>query len=191
MESNISRYQKDLESLIARGNSLLLGLYNEFSSEFAVQIKKLDNNTKNKIKNCTFKDKYNTWYNESLSLIKQLIPERFDDFVSFYKQPKRKQFNYIHTKGKTISSALMHIKYVNTKSSCYKVGFSVSKKIGNAVMRNKVKRRLNESFRLLNINMPDNVYFVVCARSKICDATFEQIKDCLYLLVCEMINEKN
>lgn len=94
MESNISKYQKDLESLITRGNHLLLGLYNEFSSEFAGQIKKLDNDTQNKIKKCTFKDKYNAWYNESLALIKQLVPERYDDFVSFYKQPKRKQINF-------------------------------------------------------------------------------------------------
>lgn len=94
MESNIERYKKDLELLIKQGTSLLLGLYNEFSSEFASQIKKLDKDTQEKIKKSTFKDKYNAWYNESLSLIKQLVPERYDDFVSFYKQPKRKTINF-------------------------------------------------------------------------------------------------
>jgi len=94
MESNIDRYKKDLELLIKQGTSLMLGLYNEFSSEYATQIKKLDKETQEKIKKSTFKDKYNTWYNESLALIKQLILERYDDFVAYYKQPKRKTINY-------------------------------------------------------------------------------------------------
>lgn len=94
MESNISKYKKDIESLIAKGNSLELGLYNEFSSEFKSQIQKIDKKVQDKIKSSTFKDKYNAWYNESLSLIKQLIPERYDDFVSYYKQPKRKAITF-------------------------------------------------------------------------------------------------
>lgn len=94
MESNISKYQKDLESLITRGNHLLLGLYNEFSSEFGPRIKKFDKDLMEKIKKHSFKDKYNAWYNESLVLIKQLVPERYDDFISFYKQPKRKAITY-------------------------------------------------------------------------------------------------
>lgn len=94
MESNITKYQKDLDLLIKRGNSLLLGLYNEFSSEFATQIKKLNKETQEKLKKLTFKDKYNAWYNESLSLIKQLVPERYDDFVSYYKLPRRKNITF-------------------------------------------------------------------------------------------------
>jgi hypothetical protein len=94
MDSNIDKYKKDLELLIKQGESLLLGLYNEFSSEFATQIKKLDKKTQEKIKKSTFKDKYNAWYNESLVLIKQLVPERYDDFVAYYKQSKRKTINY-------------------------------------------------------------------------------------------------
>ena len=94
MESNIDKYKKDLDILIKQGTSLLLGLYNEFSSEYATQIKKLDKDTQDKIKKCTFKDKYNAWYNESLALIKQLVFERYDDFVAYYKQPKRKTINY-------------------------------------------------------------------------------------------------
>lgn len=94
MESNISRYKKDIESLITRGKNLELGLYNELSSEFKSQIQKLDKKAQDRIKSITFKDKYNAWYNESLSLIKQLVPERYDDFVSFYKQPKRKNITY-------------------------------------------------------------------------------------------------
>lgn len=94
MESNITKYQNDLESLIRRGQNLYYGLYNEFSKEYKVQIEKLPKETQIEIKKCSFKNNYNSWYNESLSLIKQLMPERLDDFVAYYKLPKRKEYSY-------------------------------------------------------------------------------------------------
>lgn len=103
---------------------------------------------------------------------------------------KRKQFNYIHAKGIVVSDSMMQIKFVDTKSLCYKVGFSVSKKIGNAVIRNKVKRRLKESFRTLNISIPKNFYFVIIAKQPIVEASFEEIKLQLSYCIQRML-EKN
>ena len=94
MESNISKYKKDIESLVVRGEKLVYGLYNEFSNEFKDLIQKQDKKTRDIIRNCTFKDKYNAWYNESLALVKQLIPERYEDFISYYKQSKRKDVTF-------------------------------------------------------------------------------------------------
>ncbi len=94
MESNISQYKKDLETLIQQGLNLYYGLYHEFHSEFKVDISKLNKDIQELIRKNTFKDKYNSWYNESLAVIKQLMPERLDDFVAYYKLPKRKEFTY-------------------------------------------------------------------------------------------------
>lgn len=94
MESNISRYRDDLKRLIQQGKNLYYGLYNEFSKEFKKEIEKLDKDTQEFIKNSSFKSNYNSWYNESLVVIKQLMPERLDDFVSYYRLPKRKEYSY-------------------------------------------------------------------------------------------------
>jgi len=94
MESNISKYQKDLKSLVQQGLNLYYGLINEFYDEFKSEIAKLDDDTKELIKKNTFKNRYNSWYNESLSVIKQLMPERLEDFVAYYKCPRRKEFSY-------------------------------------------------------------------------------------------------
>ena len=94
MESNITKYQNDLNSLIKKGDDLLYGLYHEFSEELKLKISKLDKEQQDRIKKCYFRKNYNSWYNESLALISQLMPSRYDDFVSFYKQPQRKEFNY-------------------------------------------------------------------------------------------------
>ena len=46
-----------------------------------------------------------------------------------------------------------------------RLGFVVSKKVGNAVVRNKVRRKLREIFRLLPLNSGWDV--VVIARKKV------------------------
>jgi len=94
MESNISKYQEDVKKLILQGQNLYYGLYNEFYKEYKTEIDKLDKDVQEKIKKNTFKDKYNSWYNESLAVIKQLMPERLEDFVAYYKLPKRKEYTY-------------------------------------------------------------------------------------------------
>lgn len=92
--NNIKKYQKDIERLELQGNQLLYGLYNELQDEIGDSFRKLSKELKEAVCKCTFKDKYNAWYNESLVVVKQLIPDRLDDFVNYYKLPKRKEFSY-------------------------------------------------------------------------------------------------
>ena len=106
---------------------------------------------------------------------------------------KRKQFNYIHAKGVSLQeSDILLIRYTITNSACYKIGFSVSKKVGTAVQRNKAKRRLKEAFRNLNIDVPKYFYFVVIAKPQIAYSTYDQIKTDLEKSISKMIlkNEK-
>jgi ribonuclease P protein component len=49
--------------------------------------------------------------------------------------------------------------------SCCRLGLSVSRKIGDAVVRNKIKRRLREIFRKQLIDSPLRYDFVVVARN--------------------------
>jgi hypothetical protein len=38
-----------------------------------------------------FKSKYQTWYSESLALIRQLLPDRVEGFASYYESPKTRK----------------------------------------------------------------------------------------------------
>lgn len=106
--TNKDKYIKDLNSLILRGVDLHRGLYNEMRDEYKDSFDKLSADEKEKFLKASFKDKYNSWYNEALCLIKQLMPDRLDEFVSLYKLPKRKdqEISYL---SYTISDYLLGV----------------------------------------------------------------------------------
>ncbi len=58
-----------------------------------------------------------------------------------------------------------------------RLGLSVSKKVGTAVKRNGVRRRLKEIFRSSATRLPDNLDFVVSARPAAAEASFEELNE--------------
>ena len=56
-----------------------------------------------------------------------------------------------------------------------RVGITVSKKLGHAVVRNRVRRRLREVYRLHEMQFAPGWDIVVVARSRAVDAPFEKL----------------
>jgi hypothetical protein len=97
MQSNLDRYKKDLESLIARGEELFNAMQAEcFPKQFKTEIEKLGDKGKEYIKNLpSFKTTYQSWYSEAKVLVRQLLPDRLSDFVRYYEKPTpRKDITY-------------------------------------------------------------------------------------------------
>ncbi len=74
---------------------------------------------------------------------------------------KKKEFNFIYKKGEVFYSKFIAMYVHKTKLKDKKVGFSVSNKVGNSVVRHKVKRKLSEIVRLNLQKLPNNNYIFV------------------------------
>jgi ribonuclease P protein component len=67
------------------------------------------------------------------------------------------------------------IRYLANGADCSRFGFLVSKRIGNAVVRNKVKRRLREAVRLNPVKVGWDALFIV--RRGAGTAKYQELKD--------------
>lgn len=58
-----------------------------------------------------------------------------------------------------------------------RLGITVSKKLGHAVVRNRIRRRLREIYRLNEAQFLPGYDIVVVARSRAVEASFQELRD--------------
>jgi len=92
-----------------------------------------------------------------------------------HRLKKKKQFAYIYRKGSRKATKFLALFVIPSKFSSYKIGYSVSKKIGKATVRNKVKRRLKEIVRCSTF--PKNYFnYVLMAKEGIENLSFLELQ---------------
>ena len=85
-----------------------------------------------------------------------------------------KQFSQVHREGLSIANRLLVVRVLANGLDHSRFGFLVSKRIGNAVGRNRVKRRLREVVRIIPVKPGWDAVFI--ARRDINQADFQQLK---------------
>lgn len=108
--NNLEKYKEDYKKLKKTGINLLHGFVYEHRKHpgYAEAYNSLDEDKKKVAESCAFSNNYDAWYNESLRLIKIFIPERYDDFVSYYCADKRRK--NIDVSNYTISDSLRNLR---------------------------------------------------------------------------------
>jgi ribonuclease P protein component len=86
----------------------------------------------------------------------------------------KSQYTTVYTHGKSWAKGLLVMKAVPNGLEISRFGFSVSKRVGNAVVRNRVRRRLRECLRLTLHTPGWDVVFI--ARSPASKADYHQIE---------------
>ena len=81
-----------------------------------------------------------------------------------YRLKKEKDFNKVFKEGKRLFSESLTLVYLPSKE--LKVGFAVSKKHGESVKRNRIKRLVRESFRSFSPEKMKNFFFVFIPKIK-------------------------
>ncbi len=91
-------------------------------------------------------------------------PEEREEFPKSARLRKRHEFLKLSRTGRKIHSA--HFVIVSGKSDCgeTRVGITVSGKVGNSVVRNRIKRLLREYFRRHRRELGAGLDFLVIAR---------------------------
>ena len=90
-----------------------------------------------------------------------------------YSLKKRSAFSYVYRKGKGVSCKEFKLLFV--RQGKLKIGFSVNKKLGNAVTRNHAKRYLREAVRPYIPRLKCG-YYIFIARDAICTCPFLDVQ---------------
>ena len=109
------------------------------------------------------------WYNNSNF-------ERWSDILKKSYRVKREQdFSQIVSQGKNVANRKFVVYRLPKDQKHFRVGLSVSKKLGNAVTRNAIKRKIRHVLIECQSQLvPDD--FVIIARKGVEELTYREIK---------------
>jgi ribonuclease P protein component len=84
-------------------------------------------------------------------------------------------FERVYRQGTAYRGKLFSVHAFPNEFGTPRLGLSVSRRVGNAVMRNTVRRRLREVFYSVLPEIPSNLDLVVSARPAAAEATFQEL----------------
>lgn len=94
-----------------------------------------------------------------------------------------KDFRRLYRRGRSIAAGYLVLYYRRCESQYNTLGLTVTKKLGNAVTRNRVRRLIRESYRLQEDALALGYQLVFVARNRAANASYHQIYcDMKYLL---------
>ena len=92
---------------------------------------------------------------------------------------KNYQFHFVYGSGKSYANKylVMYVKENGTDSN--RIGISVSKKVGNSVVRHRVTRLVRESYRLQEAMFNSGLDIVIVARPSAASVGYYEIENAL------------
>ena len=106
-----------------------------------------------------------------------------------YRLKKNNEFRTVYRRGKSLANNLLVLytynnrKNIDAKNGSYnRVGVSVSKKVGNSVVRSRSKRLIMESYRLNEASIKKGFDFIFIARTNIKDRNFHDVEKAMLSL---------
>jgi len=89
---------------------------------------------------------------------------------------KNYEFRRLYAKGRSAVLPALVIYARHTKGAVNRVGFTVSARLGHAVVRNRVRRRLREIYRLHEAELRPGTELVIVARGRSITAAYRELE---------------
>lgn len=96
------------------------------------------------------------------------------------------EFRRVYNKGKSGVSPLLVVYARANRGARNRLGVTVGAKLGHAVVRNRVRRRLREIYRLSQPQMKQGYDIVLVARSRAVNASYRELERA-YQRICEKL----
>ena len=100
---------------------------------------------------------------------------------------KNYEFRRLYHKGKTAVTPYLVVYSMKTGRGANRVGYTVSTKLGHAVVRNRVRRRLREIYRLNAPALKTGYDIIIVARTRCVGAEYAKM-DSAFLSACEKLS---
>lgn len=93
-----------------------------------------------------------------------------------------RDFRLLYKRGKSAVNPFLAIYARKTKNTSNRIGITVSTKVGKAVVRNRVRRRIREAYRINEEKFFPGLDIVIVARVRAATASFFDIEKSLLSL---------
>lgn len=86
-----------------------------------------------------------------------------------------REFRQVYDNGESRANRYLVIFFIKNNLGYNRVGFSTTKKVGNSVVRNKIKRLMKESYRIVNPDIKQGYDIVFLTRQRANEADFKAV----------------
>lgn len=97
----------------------------------------------------------------------------------------KNEFKALFQGGVRVKGRFLSIQVLKRNGAERRVAFIASKKVGNAVQRNRAKRLMREMYRCIRQDFPEKVDLAFIADRKILSCDFHALKDDVLRLVAQ------
>lgn len=102
---------------------------------------------------------------------------------------KNREYKRVYSRGKYVADRFIVMYYLPNSLGEGRLGFSVSKKVGKAVVRNRIRRLFKEACRLNRAVFPKGYDIIFLARSESPGRSYRQVEESVLKLLKRAFNK--